>query len=126
MGSGFGGGHFAAQRDDALDAFGAEDGVDERGEPRGGGEMLGLEFLRVGEVIAQLLDVAREAVGFAARMSPSAARLALSLTRMSALSLTCRQSRSAQSEPRRWRSARSATAFSKRPGVIWLCHESSG
>ena len=61
------GGHFAAPRDDALDAFGAKDGVDEGGEPRGGGEVLGLEFLRVREMVAEFLDVARQAIGFAAR-----------------------------------------------------------
>ena len=66
--TGFGSGHFTAQRDDPLDAFGAEDGVDERGQPCGGGEVLGLELLRVREVIAELLDVAGEAVRLAPRM----------------------------------------------------------
>lgn len=39
----------------------------ERRQPRGNDDVLGLEFLRVSEVIAQLPDVGREAVGFAAK-----------------------------------------------------------
>ena len=76
-----------------------------RRQPGGGGEMFAFEFLRVREMIAQLLDVAREAVGFADAKESERGKLAPSLTRMSALSFTWRQSRSAQAEPRRWRSA---------------------
>ena len=42
--------------------------MDERGQPCSGGEVLGLEFLRVREVIAKLLDVAGEALRLAPRM----------------------------------------------------------
>ena len=42
--------------------------MDERGQPSGGGEVLGLELLRVRKVIAELLDVAGEAVRLTARM----------------------------------------------------------
>src|SRR4051812_35281635 len=61
--------HFPAERNDAPHAFSAEDGVDERPQPCSGGEMLGLEFLRMSEMIAKLLDVAREAVSFASRLN---------------------------------------------------------
>jgi hypothetical protein len=58
---------FAVRRHDPLYAFGAKNGVDEQREARGGGEMFGFEVLRVGEMVAELFDIACQSVSFAAR-----------------------------------------------------------
>ena len=56
--------------DEALRDLGAKNRVNRRREMRGGGEVPGLEFLRVGEVIAELFDIPGETIGLAPRSEP--------------------------------------------------------